>query len=75
MFSSRRMRAGHVRPHRGERRQARRPLELLPHCLGCRPLGLLSFQHVSEDGYPVPAQLWIIAGGGIPDVRRWPGFW
>ena len=30
-----RMRAGHVCPHRRERGQAGRPLQLLPHCLGC----------------------------------------
>jgi len=35
LVTARRMRAGHVCPHRGERGQAGRPLQLLPHCPGC----------------------------------------
>ena len=68
------VRAGHVRPHRRQGRQARRPLQFLPHRLGGGLVVLLALQHVGEDAEPVPALFVVLTGTWVLDAGRWPRF-
>ena len=68
------MRAGHVRPGRRERGQARGPVQVPPHRLGRRPLGLLPFQHAGQHGEPVRPRRRVPGCAGIFQAGRWPGF-